>query len=145
MPSMTVTLQNLHMQGPSLEIHFAVSQELESALKRDGKSTPEPIKVKSLIDTGATSCVVQEEIPKKLELAPVGKTKIATPSHNNYECYQYFMRLIISLPAGPLIYEGTFIAVPLDGQNIQCLIGRDFLANSDLVYTGYMNRFTLSL
>lgn len=145
MVSITVTHQNLHMQGPTLEAHFAVSQELENTLRNAGKNVPEPIKVKSLIDTGATSCVVQEEIPKKLESAPVGKIKISTPSHNSYECYQYFMRLVIQYPGAAITYEGTFIAAPLDGQDIQCLIGRDFLSNGVLIYIGYANQFTISL
>jgi hypothetical protein len=33
---------------------------------------------------------------------------------------------------------------PLQGQHIQCLIGRDVLKNAVLIYTGHDNSFTLS-
>jgi hypothetical protein len=38
----------------------------------------------------------------------------------------------------------TAIEAPLQGQHIQCLIGRDVLAHGVLVYIGYTNSFTLS-
>ena len=35
--------------------------------------------------------------------------------------------------------------MPLQGQHVQCLIGRDVLADAVLVYLGESNRFSLSL
>ncbi|MEK6958063.1 MAG: retropepsin-like aspartic protease, partial [archaeon] len=130
--------------GPIVEAHFAISQELEDRLKKDGKPIPNPVKIIALIDTGATTSVVKEEIPKALGLSPIGKTTIHTASQSNYQCYEYFMRFIITQPVA-LTYEGTFIGVTLDGQNIQSLIGRDFLSNGILIYIGYLNQFTLSI
>jgi hypothetical protein len=36
------------------------------------------------------------------------------------------------------------IAVPLQGQRIQCLVGRDVLRQAVLIYTSHNNSFTLS-
>ena len=43
-----------------------------------------------------------------------------------------------------VIANGTLLEAPLQGQNIQCLIGRDVLAHGVLVYIGYQNLFSLS-
>lgn len=143
MPSITTTLPNLEGDGPVLEVHFSIPNILESQYRKSGKPIPEPIIVKALIDTGASSCVIQSDIPQKLGLQPVGATKINTPSCQDSECYQYFMRMI--LPQQGLFYEGVFTAAPLSGQNINSLIGRDVLKQGILIYIGYVNQFTFSL
>lgn len=43
-----------------------------------------------------------------------------------------------------VVFEATVIEAPLQGQHIQCLLGRDVLAHSVLVYIGYSNLFSLS-
>ena len=143
MPSVTIDSSDLQKDGPLLEVHFFISSELERKYKEEGKPLPEPIVVKSLIDTGASSCAIQEDIPKKLNLQPVGEGKISTPSCSEKTCFKYFMRMAI--PSTNLTYEGTFIAVPLKIQPISCLIGRDVLKDSILIYLGQKNQFTLSI
>ncbi len=145
MPSLTVGPDDLNLQkdGPLIEVLFLISAELEEKYREDKKEIPEPVKVKALIDTGASMCVIQENIPKKLGLEPVGAIKISTPSSKDYECYQYFMRMTI--PSHSLTYQGVFIASPLQGQEINCLIGRDLLSHGILIYIGNSNLFTLSL
>lgn len=143
MPSVTVDSPNLERDGPLLDVHFLISSELEKKYKKDGKDIPIPVRVKSLIDTGASSCVIQEDIPKKLDLQPVGEVKMTTPSCADTSCFKYFMRMVI--PSTGLIYEGTFIAAPLKNQPISCLIGRDVLKDSILIYLGKKNQFTLSI
>jgi hypothetical protein len=143
MPSITITSANLQVDGPVLEVHFLISKELEEKLKKEGKSIPEPVVIKAQIDTGASNCVVQEDIPKKLGLQPIGSVKIATPSSRDHLCYTYYMRMLI--PAQKITYDGIFTAAPLAGQNISSLIGRDLLAHGILIYIGYAKQFTLSL
>lgn len=143
MPSLTTANPNLQVEGPLIDVHFLISTELEKKYREEGKPVPEPIVVKALIDTGASHSVIQEEIAKTLGLRPVGAIKINTPSSKDHECYQYFIKML--LPKHNLAYEGTFTATPLEGQNIQCLIGRDVLAHGTLIYIGYINQFTFSL
>lgn len=143
MPSVTIKSKNLEADGPVLEVHFLISAELEKKFKEENKEIPKPVIIKALIDTGATSCAIQESIPKKLNLNPVGEVNLSTSSSQNIKCFQYFMRMVI--PSHNLIYEGPFIATSLEGQNISCLIGRDFLKNSILIYIGAENQFTLSI
>ncbi|HLC58418.1 MAG TPA: retropepsin-like aspartic protease [Candidatus Nanoarchaeia archaeon] len=143
MPSVTIGSQDLIQDGPILEVHFLISSELEKKYNEDKIPFPAPVVVKALIDTGATTCVIQKSIPETLRLQPVGKIKIQTPSSKDHECFQYFMRMHI--PIQGITYEGVFIATPLEGQNIGCLIGRDLLQKGILIYIGYMNQFTFSL
>jgi hypothetical protein len=81
-------------------------------------------------------------------LYPVGRQLITTPSSQNFPCDQYHLHLEFFPTAGllvPVTFDASFIEVPLKGQNIQCLLGRDFLANAVLTYVGPTNTFVLSL
>lgn len=126
-----------------MDIHFSIPTIVEKKLIEEGKQIPNPIPCTALIDTGASNCVVQEDIPTKLELNPIDEIFVNTPSCDSYRCYRYFLKLTI-LPQN-LVYEGVFTAVPLKGQNIQSLLGRNLLSNCVLAYIGYINQFTLSL
>ncbi len=94
-----------------------------------------------MIDTGATSSVIQVGLAAQLGLNPVGVTYINTPSSTNVACHEYLVRLVF--PNNVLV-EATVLEAPLQGQHIQCLIGRDILAHGVLVYIGYGNLFSLS-
>ena len=96
-----------------------------------------------MIDTGATSSAITPDIVKKLGISPVGRTNIKTPSCENYPAYQY--HIIIALPNGVLINTTEAIEVPLTGQHIQCLIGRDILKDGVLIYNGYSETVTFSI
>lgn len=94
-----------------------------------------------MIDTGATGSVVRQGLLSPLGLNPVGVAYINTPSSTNVLCYEYSVRLLF---ANNVLVETTVIEAPLQGQHIQCLIGRDILAHGVLVYIGYSNLFSLS-
>ena len=94
-----------------------------------------------MIDTGATGSVIQQGLAAPLGLNPVGITYINTPSSTNVPCYEYLVRFVFP---NNVIFETTAIEAPLQGQHIECLIGRDVLAQGVLVYIGYANQFTLS-
>jgi len=94
-----------------------------------------------MIDTGASGSVIQRGLATQLALNPIGLTYISTPSSTNVACYEYAVRLVFP---NNVFVEATVLEAPLQGQNIQCLIGRDVLAHSVLVYIGYGNLFSLS-
>ena len=141
MPSFTTQLPNLQAIGPVVDMRVWIGTPVEDALKKSGASLPAPIPVTGMIDTGATGTVVQPEVARKLGLQPVGVVTISTPSSENVPCYQYIVRLIF--PSN-VIVEAIAVEAPLKGQHIQCLVGRDVLAHAVLVYTGYINQFSLS-
>ena len=141
MPSFTAQLPNLQSQGPVVDMRVSIGTPVEEALKKSGAKVPDPVPAKGMIDTGATASVVQPAIARQLGLKPVGVVTISTPSTQNMLCYQYVLRLVFP---NNVVAEALAIEAPLKGQGIQCLVGRDVLAHGVLVYTGYMNQFTLS-
>jgi predicted aspartyl protease len=141
MPSFTTQVPNLQQTGPIVEIKIAVGSVIEEVLQKNNKNIPTPISTVAMVDTGATCTVIQENTAKSLNLNPVGVTLINTPSSTNVQCYEYLIRLLFP---NNVIVETIAIAVPLQDQHIQCLIGRDVLRHGVLIYTGYINTFTLS-
>lgn len=141
MPSFTSQVANLQSVGPVVELRLAVGSAAEAALRKAGSPIPSPLAAVAMIDTGATSSVIQVGLAAQLGLNPVGVTYINTPSSTNVACYEYLVRLVF--PNNVLV-EATVLEAPLQGQHIQCLIGRDVLAHGVLVYIGYGNLFSLS-
>jgi len=124
-----------------IEMRVWVGTAMEEAIKKSGGEVPDPVPVKAMIDTGATVSVIEPDVAKRLGLKPVGIVEISTASSESVECYQYLIRLIFP---NNVIVETTAVEAPLRGQQTQCLIGRDVLSHGVLVYTGYINQFTLS-
>lgn len=141
MPSFTIEIPNLQGDGPVVELRVAIGSAVENALRAANTPIPLPVGVPAMIDTGATKSVIRQGIAAQLGLNPVGVTYISTPSSTNVLCPEYLVRLVF--PTN-VLYEGTVIEAPLQGQHIQCLIGRDILSHAVFVYIGYRNLFSLS-
>jgi predicted aspartyl protease len=112
-------------------------------LKDKNQPIPQSVKVLAMIDTGATSTVVRSDIVEKIGISPIGVVKINTPSSVGVECYQY--QAAVVFPNNLAIETADLIAAPLQGQHIQCLIGRDILRHGVLIYNGYAQIVTFSV
>jgi len=143
MPSFTIGLANLQHTGPILEISIAIPRDLFNVLKQNNQPISKPIKAIALIDTGATSSVVNPDIIKNLNISPTGRTRINTPSDTDVECNQY--KLAFVFPNGVIMESSDVIEAPLQGQPIQCLLGRDILRHGVLIYNGYVQQITFSI
>jgi hypothetical protein len=141
MPSFTTKVSDLQLTGAVVPIKLAVGSTDEDALRRAGQSIPTPVLVSAMIDIGASISVIREDLAKQLNLTTIGATLINTPSSAGFQCYEYFAKLIFP---NNVTIESVVIAAPLQGQHIQCLIGRDVLRHGLLIYIGYDNSFTLS-
>lgn len=141
MPSFTSQIANLHATGPVVQIKLAVGSAAEETLKGSGAVVPSPVATVGMIDTGATGSVVQQGLLAPLGIMPVGIAYINTPSSTNVACHEYLVRFILP---NNVVFETTVIEAPLQGQQIQCLLGRDMLAHGVFVYIGYTNQFTVS-
>ena len=120
---------------------IGVSAALESQMRAASEVVPAPVQLQAMIDTGATSTVIQQGIASKLGLKPVGVAHITTPSSTGVPCFEYAVRYLLP---NNVVVNGVVIEAPLEGQQIQALIGRDVLAHGVLVYIGYMGSYTLS-
>jgi hypothetical protein len=141
MPSFTTQLPDLMAMGPVIDVNLTISSITENFLLKNNKRIPIPVQAVAMIDTGAARTVIRNDIIKKFNLKPVGVTLINTPSSTNIQCYEYLIRLLLPQT---VVVDAVVIAAPLQGQHIQCLIGRDILKNGIFIYTGYNNSFSLS-
>jgi predicted aspartyl protease len=109
--------------------------ELESAINPCVK-----LKIKALWDTGATNSVIRPELAAKLELQPVGKVLINTPSGKDVPSNVYFVNLYlpnhVAIPKIPVL-EG----IP---NNCDMLIGMDVIKLGDFAVSNYNGKTTFS-
>ena len=142
MPSFTSQIPNIERDGPLVDVLIGPSRILIEKLKQENLKIPQPISVKMLFDTGASGTVIQDGLPQKLGLKPLGQTSILTPSSEDCRCLIY--QLSIAFP-NRVVTECPVIAAPLKGQIIQGLLGRDILRHGIFIYNGYMRQFTFSI
>ena len=142
MPSFTTTTPNLKHTGPICNVKIGWSSISAESLAAQRKSVLPPIDVSALIDTGASGTCINPKIVEHLGLICRGVTQIATPSSKAHPCNVYDVSL--QFPNGVNVAIVPVIEAPLEGQNIQCLIGRDILEHGILIYSGYTNSFSLS-
>ncbi len=139
---MTQQLVNLEAVGPVMEVFVAPSRALTQALRSVGAAIPQPVKVTAMVDTGATGTVVTNRVIQALGLSPVGQASMQTPSTTQpVPVYRYQADIV--LPNRVNISNVFVLAAPMQGQHIECLIGRDVLSLGVLVYIGYLNQFTM--
>ena len=148
MPVFASQISNLQAIGPILDVQIGPNPMALAAMQQAGSPLPVPITISAMIDTGASNSVVQSGLPRQLGLFPVGSQLINTPSSENVPCMQYILRMMFFPTGGllmPVHFDSLFTEAPLRGQNIQCLLGRDFLAHAVLTYLGPTNSFVISL
>lgn len=142
MPSFTSQVPDIRKVGPVCQVRIGVSEPATELLTQQGKPTPAPVEIMALIDTGASGTALKPEAIGQLRLTPRGVVQIATPSSAAHPCNVYDVSL--TFPNGVVIPLMPVMEVPLEGQRIQGLIGRDVLAHGILIYSGYTNTFSLS-
>jgi predicted aspartyl protease len=131
---------NLALDGPLVEVTFGLLRSAQLALTSSDEPLPTPIRATALIDTGASGSVVKASLLQPLGLHPVGTVTVNTPTSHDVSCPTFAVQM--TLPNG--FVDVTVIEAPLDGQNIEALIGRDVLRHGLLIYQGITNQFTLS-
>jgi hypothetical protein len=141
MPSFTAQPTNLQAVGAVIEVQIAMKASDEAALRLARQPVPAPFLVNAMVDTGASFTVLQQGLAQQLGLVPSGIISVNTPSSTNLPCYQYPVRLL--LPESVTL-EVNALEAPLQGQHIQCLLGRDALARAVFIYIGAENLFSLS-
>ena len=148
MPCTTSQSPDLHRFGPVIPVIILPAAAFLKSLKEQKSEALEQyktgIQAKMLIDTGASSTVIDREIPKAFNLKHHGITTIATPSSSAHNCLTYDIDLV--LPSNKLhIQNFQVIESNLKHQGIDGLLGRDILKNMLLLYHGYSNQYTLAI
>lgn len=127
---------HLRQTGPTIPITITVHDVLAQAMARQGK-TVRPISGFALIDTGASSTLVDETVIKSLGINPVSVRQVGTPS-GAASMNIYPAKLSFPGTGLPDLSFNAVIASPhlLSGQNLVALIGRDILQHGSLHYNG---------
>lgn len=146
MPSINITIGPL---GPIAIVFLGVSAPREAALKAAGLPVPMLVRGQFLIDSGASSTVVDPALVNSLGLIPTGTVGIHTPSTNGIvqTCNQYDVALFIPAATGVpgcIVNALPIIESPLASQGIDGLIGRDLMDNWACFYNGPSKIFTFS-
>ena len=145
MPHLTLQIS---AGGPILDLIIGPSVPRLVALNNANQPIPGMLKIRGLVDTGASQTCVDPACLSKLGLSPTGFTHIHTPSTRGtpHRCNQFDVQLVLIHAKGSLLRFESLAVVEssLMIQGIQALIGRDVLSNCLLVYDGAANIFSIA-
>lgn len=138
----TVEEPRLTETGPVLSIRVGVSEAEEAALRRGGRTVPEAIPARALIDTGSGRSIIQQGLARELGLTAVGVVEFDTPSSTDFSAVEYYARFWLD-PRSSV--ESKVMEAPLPVPSVRAIIGRDILALGVLRYDGKGRQFSLDL
>ena len=148
MPFFTLPLST---GGPILDAAVLVSPARQAALEVAGSPVPPLVRVRALLDTGASCSAVEQDVLDSLGLSPTGEAEILTPSTGRIPQKTFTYDVCIGIFAGrpgDLHFVSSTVQVTAAdlyaGQGIHMLIGRDILANCIFSYNGADAIFTFA-
>lgn len=119
----------LNRIGPFIEVIITHPRIIQEKFKQQGKKIPR-VKVKALIDTGASSTVITPRVADQLGLVHTGYQKISSVQDEQQQPV-YYGFIIFYWGSGK---EIPIVSCPL--KNLDCLIGRDILLHWHFTYNG---------
>jgi hypothetical protein len=127
--------------GALVEVQLSPSQARRTALLRQKREVPPPVRVLFLIDTGASVSMVDESYMRTLQLDPTGATQFHSSSTNGVaqRAAMYDVHLVLGGVAGvnTLRFDPlAMMATALINQPFEGILGRDVLARLQLAWNG---------
>ncbi|SRR6266498_285452 len=128
--------------GLVLAVEIKIPTALANSLIAQGKPIPVPVTGGALVDTGATSCCIEESIVQQLGLQVVGQTNVCGVGGLKL---QNIYLAEMAFPGSPIPQMPLrLVGVQMPGTGIVSLIGRDILRHCVLVYNGPMGSYSIS-
>jgi predicted aspartyl protease len=140
MPLLTSRGNNLRFTGPIVEVVIVPPQPVAEQLRKEGKVVP-TIKATALIDTGASSTCINQNIVDALKLIAFDTQKVLTAGGPS-EQLLYDVGVVLPI-SQPNIISVQAPCADLSGQPFQVLLGRDVLSMCTMFYNGPDNSFSL--
>lgn len=140
----------LALSGPIIRVRIQVPMAVERVMVADGSPLPPPISGVALVDTGATTCAVNESSIRGLGVNPIGVIRSGSTA-GLHTSNVYPGRITLIMPSGEMEVEhGRLAGVNLDGAHnpggrepLIALLGRDFLQDFTMLYNGTLGTWTL--
>ncbi|MBI3193330.1 MAG: retroviral-like aspartic protease family protein [Ignavibacteriae bacterium] len=111
---------------------------------QQGKPLPKPVTGVALIDTGASSSCIDDDVANQLQLPVVNVVSVASASHASTPQNVYPIQIeVVGLPIS--IEAPNAIGAALSSLGLLALIGRDVLQHCTLFYNGITGEITLSI
>ena len=136
--------QAMSARGPVLQVSVTIISSVAEQVIQQGATLPSPISGLALIDTGATTTCIDDEIAQQIGAPVIDVVKMNSASHANTDANIYPVHLEI---AGFNIHINAqrCMGAALQPHGLIMLIGRDVLAKCTLFYNGVSGQFTLSI
>src|SRR5690349_9780279 len=137
MPHITLPLTD---GRPLVDVRVGVSFPRAKALIDAGRTPPQAIPARGLLDTGSNCTSIDPSLLHQLNLEPIAETTVLTPStgHSPHSCMRYEVSLSFSHPLLTFMLPAVpAIACPLCHQGIQVLLGLNVLSHCFFAYDGH--------
>ena len=134
--------------GPVIDVTVGVSHPRELQLRQFQEQVPTPMKLRALIDTGASCSLITQGVVRWLRLPVRGVTPLRTPSTGEQPHDVEVFEISLVIPMGEEQFR-RYAVVPVIGHStiiqpgVEALIGRDILQHSLFTYNGPEKTFLL--
>jgi predicted aspartyl protease len=132
----------LAKRGPLIQLSIGLFLEIAKHNASAGKTNVPPVTGMGLIDTGAGSTCIDEDVARRLNLPVVNVVKLTSATHSDVLRNVY--PVTFDIPGIQQVDCPLAIGVPLQSQGIIALIGRDILSKAALFYNGPTGQITIS-
>lgn len=134
--------------GLLLDVQIGLTALRREQLWKRSMTAPPAVAATLIIDTGADTTMINDQIARTLGLTPTGQTRVLTSGSKGVPetCDVYDIELtIINRKGGPawVLQPLEVLARPLPNQATDGMLGRDVLALCLLTYDGPRKLFTI--
>jgi hypothetical protein len=145
---MPVVTGSLAPVGALTWMLVGVQESRRQALLRNGMPVPAAVRVASQIDTGSTFSAISLDVLRHLEIGPIERTAVRTPSTTGIpqEFGRYAVSLALEGEGADMYLPQVLVIETVFGpeEGIQAMLGRDVLEHCLFVYDGKARTFALA-
>jgi|GEM_PF-1003343 len=133
-----------------IDVLVGVSRPRHRLLQKHHFTVPQPVHVRALLDTGASISGFAPRVFQELDLTPVTKLGVITPStpaHTPHEVDLYDVSLALVAGGGTHPFPDTRVMAAdcwLPGEGIEALIGMDILCRGFFQLMGPERQFVFA-
>ena len=143
---MRIIRGRIEPQGPFINTTVMATSQHVARLKAARLPVPSPVTGRTLVDTGASCCALDNEIIARLGLNPTGRSKIhtATTGPGYEERDQYAASIFIgTMPGLVASYTLSVVGADLASEGFLVIIGWDLLNQCVLSCNGPARSFRI--